>query len=248
MTLQPVVAITGGTRGIGIGIRDIFLSHGYAVAVCSRQVPESLPRGVLHCAADVRNREQLTDFVKKTVDRFHSLDVFVNNAGLSRWRPLESIDSSFVDEIVKTSLEGTLWGCRAAAAAMKDGGAIVNVSSLAGKRGSANNSVYCAAKFAVNGITQSIAKELGPRNIRVNAVCPVYVDTAKIREGLQEASGPVRSESVDKYLSDFAMTQTALRRLPTIMEVAEVVYFLGSAAASAVTGQCLNVDCGTLPQ
>ena len=248
MSKRRVVAITGGTRGIGLAIRDKFLDHGYAVALCSRQEPESLPADVLYCQVDVRNKDQLEGFVQQTVDRFTTLDVFVNNAGISRWRTLESIDEFFLDEIVRTSLEGTLWGCRAAAPGMQNGGSIVNVSSLAGKRGSANNSAYCAAKFAVNGITQSLAKELGPRGIRVNAVCPVYVETDQIHSVLQDPAAPPHGDPVDKYLNEFAATQTALGRLPTATEVADVVYFLAGDESSAITGQCLNVDCGTLPQ
>lgn len=131
---------------------------------------------------------------------------------------------------------------------MKKGGAIINVSSLAGKRGSANNSAYCAAKFAVNGITQALAKEFGPRGIRVNAVCPVYIETDRILEALSEPASPAGGQPVSDYLASFAATQTALGRLPQAQEVAQVVYFLSSPASSAITGQCINVDCGTLPQ
>ncbi len=248
MSKRRVVAITGGTRGIGLAIRDKFLDRGYAVALCSRQEPESLPTDVLYCQVDVRKKDQMADFVRQTVDRFDSLDVFVNNAGISRWKALESIDEPFLDEIVRTSLEGTLWGCRAAAGAMETGGSIVNLSSLAGKRGSANNSAYCAAKFAVNGITQSLAKELGPRGIRVNAVCPVYVETERIHAVLKDPAAPPHGDPVDAYLGEFAASETALGRLPTASEVADVVYFLAGDESSAITGQCLNVDCGTLPQ
>jgi NAD(P)-dependent dehydrogenase (short-subunit alcohol dehydrogenase family) len=217
--------------------------------VCSRpQRDGSLPSDILHLSLDVRERKEVQRFVALVLDRFGALDVFVNCAGVSRWCALGEINEAFIDEIVGTSVLGTLWGCAAAAAAMTAGGSIVNVSSLAGKRGSANNSAYCAAKFAVNGITQALAKELGPRGIRVNAVCPVYVETEHILTSLAEPASPAAGGPVAAYLTSFAATQTALRRLPTGDEVAEAVYFLASRAASAITGQCINVDCGTLPQ
>jgi len=161
---------------------------------------------------------------------------------------VETLDETFIEDILETSVLGTLWGCAAVAPLLSRGGCIVNISSLAGKRGGANNSAYCAAKFAVNGITQALAKELGPRGIRVNAVCPVYVETAQLREALSALASPARGRPVKKYLATFAATQTALGRLPTAQEVAQAVWFLASPAASAITGQCLNVDCGTLPQ
>ena len=246
---RRAVAITGGTLGIGRAIANMFHNQGNDVAVCSRSPRDpSLPGDIVHYRIDVRRQEELHRFVATILEKFGSLDVFVNCAGNSRWRAIEDIDEDFAKEIIETNLLGTLWGCAAAASAMKDGGCIVNVSSLAGKRGSTNNSAYCAAKFAVNGITQSLAKELGPRGIRVNAVCPVYVETDGILSALAEPASPAQGHPVQAYLASFVAAQCALGRLPTVEEVAEVVYFLASPAASAITGQCINVDCGTLPQ
>lgn len=243
------IAVTGGTQGIGRAIAELAAARGHAVAVCSRSAREkSLPAGILHVRTDVRKRSDVERFVRTASKKLGGLDVFINCAGVSRWKALKDLREPFVSELIGTNLLGTLWGCAAAAAAMKKGGSILNVSSLAGKRGSANNSAYCAAKFAVNGITQSLAKELGPKGIRVNAVCPVYVRTETILDALSEPASPAAGQGVEKYLKGFASTQAALGRLPTPREVAEVALFLASPAASAVTGQCLNVDCGVLPQ
>ena len=114
--------------------------------------------------------------------------------------------------------------------------------------GSANNSVYCASKFGVNGITQSLAKELGPSGIRVNAVCPVYVETPGLLEALENKDSPPAGQDTSTYLQDFAQSQAALKRLPLGNEVADICLYLASDTASAVTGQCINVDCGVLPQ
>lgn len=252
--MKKTVAITGGNRGIGKAIADRFLKEGFQVAVCSQSAREkNLPKDILHYAIDVRKRESVDFFVETVTEAFGGLGVFVNCAGVSRWRSIEEIDEAFVHEIIETNLIGTLWGSQYAAKVLEKGGSIINISSLAGKRGSANNAAYCASKFAVNGLTQSLAKELGPRGIRVNAVCPVYVETPTIIQSLKEknspvADGPAGGGVVEKYLEDFAKTQTALGRLPKADEVASVVYFLASPLASAITGQCINVDCGTLPQ
>ena len=246
---RRVAAITGGTKGIGLAAAQLFQRRGYHVAVCSRS-PRSgaLPALMWHARLDVRRQAALRRFVTQVLRQFGQLDVLVNCAGISRWRPVERIDEFFAREILETNVLGTLWGCAAAAAVMKSGSCIVNVSSLAGKRGSANNSIYCASKFAVNGLTQSLAKELGPRGIRVNAVCPVYVETEQILGALAESWSPAHGQEVAMYLASFASTQTALGRLPLAQEVAEVIYMLAGPSATALTGQCVNVDCGTFPQ
>lgn len=244
------VVITGGNRGIGLGITESFVEAGYFVVVGARRDTGLAARfgdKVQFVDADVRVESAHAALVAAAVARTGSLDCYVNNAGYSEWRPIEMIDEQFLKDLLSTNLSGAFWGCKAASAAMTKGGAIVNVSSLAGKRGSANNSAYCASKFGMNGLTQALAKELGPRGIRVNAVCPVLVATEGLLEALESPLSPAQGKPAP-FLASFAEGNAALKRLPTAAEVGAMCVVLASEAASAVTGQCINVDCGVLPQ
>jgi 3-oxoacyl-[acyl-carrier protein] reductase/meso-butanediol dehydrogenase/(S,S)-butanediol dehydrogenase/diacetyl reductase len=247
---KKTVVITGGNRGIGLGITRAFVGDGYHVVVGSRQKTEDLDafgNTITFVAIDVRDEGDHLKLAVAAQEKTGRLDAYVNNAGFSEWRPIDQIDDAFLSNILATNLKGTFWGCKAAAATLGDGGAIVNVSSIAGKRGSSNNSAYVASKFGVNGLTQSLAKELGPRGIRVNAVCPVLVSTVGLREALQGEHAPAGGDP-DKFLADFRRANAALGRLPTAEEVGEMCLFLASDRASAITGQCINVDCGVFPQ
>jgi len=251
MNQSKIAIITGGARGIGASISTHFNKNGYHVLIGSRHdsgLAAELGQRVRFYPTDVRNPQDMIALVQEAVTWIGKLDVFINNAGYSSWRPVSNVDESFWDQMIDTNLKGVFFGSQAAAAHLQSGGSIVNVSSLAGKRGSANNSVYCASKFGVNGITQALAKELGPKGIRVNAVCPVYVRTEGLLDALTEEVAPPGGQDVETYLGDFAASSSALGTLPTGEEIAQACLFLASSAASAITGQCINVDCGVLPQ
>lgn len=246
--LIRTAVVTGGNRGIGADITAAFVNAGWRVVVGSRAEPDAVDDAtVWFVPTDVREPATLHALASAAVKLTGRLDAWVNCAGYSGWRPLAEIDEAFWDDMLGTNLKGTLFGCQAAAARMPDGGAIVNVSSLAGRRGSANNSAYCASKFGVTGVTQALAKELGAAAVRVNAVCPVYVRTDGLTEALADPRSPAGGGDVDAYLARFATEQSALGRLPEGAEVAAAVLWLASESASAVTGQSLNVDCGVLP-
>lgn len=252
MEEKPTVVVTGGAKGIGASISRVFYQDGYFVLIGSRSdngLAQELgeERAKFH-KTDVRKPQQLNDLVQSALQWTGRLDVFINNAGYSGWRPVSNVDEGFWDQMIDTNLKGVFFGCQAAAAHLKPGGCIINLSSLAGKRGSANNSVYCASKFGVNGITQALAKELGQESIRVNAVCPVYVRTGGLLEALAEENAPPGKQDVETYLREFAASSSALGTLPTGEEIAQACLYLASPAASAITGQCINVDCGVLPQ
>jgi NAD(P)-dependent dehydrogenase (short-subunit alcohol dehydrogenase family) len=250
MTARTIV-ITGGSRGIGAAITRAFHSAGDRVVVAGRTdtgLVKELGDRARFIATDVRRPDQLHALAREAHAWAGRLDVLVNNAGRSEWRVLGDIDEDFWQDMIDTNLKSVLFASQAAAALFGRGAAIVNVSSLAGKRGSANNSVYCAAKFGVNAVTQALAKELGPRGIRVNAVCPVYVRTEGLTDALADDESPTGGRNIDAYLGEFARTQAALGVLPTAEQIARTCVFLASTGADAITGQCVNVDCGVLPQ
>lgn len=235
---------------MGAAITRAFHAAGDRIVIASRTdtgLAASLGDRAKFVGTDVRHPEQLHAAAAAALEWTGRLDVLVNNAGYSAWRPLADIDEAFWDDMIATNLKGVLFASQAVVPHFVNGGAIVNVSSLAGKRGSANNSVYCASKFGVNALTQALAKELGSRGIRVNAVCPVYVRTAGLEEALTEGQSPTGGSDITSYLAEFARTQSALGTLPTDDQVAATCLFLASGLAGAITGQCLNVDCGVMP-
>ncbi len=250
MSIRTVV-VTGGSHGIGAAISQAFHANGDRVVIAGRNdtgLAAKLGERALFVATDIRQPRAAKEMVKRALDWSERLDVVVNNAGVSAWRSLATIDEDFWQDMLDTNLKSVLFSSQAAAPHLPHGGAIINISSLAGKRGSANNSVYCAAKFGVNGLTQALAKELGAVGIRVNAVCPVYVRTEGLDEALEKVVSPTNGQDTTSYLAGFATTQTALGVLPTAEQVAATCVFLASPAAAAITGQCLNVDCGVMPQ
>ena len=242
------VVVTGGGKGMGASISRAFIDAGDRVVIASRSASDDRSlENARFIPCDVRRPADLRAALDDAAADGR-IDVLVNNAGSSGWRPLDDVDEAFWEEMIATNLKSVIFASQAAARHMGPVASIVNISSLAGKRGSANNAVYCAAKFGVTGITQALAKELGPRGIRVNAVCPVYVRTTGLEAALRDASAPPRGGDIGAYLDEFARSQAALGRLPTGDEVARTCLFLASEAASAITGQSLNVDCGVLPQ
>ena len=246
---QKSVVVTGGNRGIGLSITESFVDAGYFVVVGARNdagVSKRFGDKARFVSADVRKESSHRKLADAAVERTGALDCWVNNAGYSAWKPIGEIDDEFLGTMLDTNLKGVFWGCKAAAAAMKDRGVIINISSLAGKRGTPNNSAYCASKFAVNGMTQALTKELGPRGIRINAICPVLIATEGLVEALGAPHAPAKGD-VEGFLTRFAANEAALRRLPKGSEVGAMCVFLASDEASAVTGQCMNVDCGVLP-
>ena len=248
--MSTTVVITGGSKGIGWELVQAYARNGYKVISGARNIREDIPEDILEnikqVVVNVKRREDHVNLVKIALGWTNNLDCYINNAGFSGWRSIASVNEDFIKDMFETNLYGYFWGAQAAAAALKAGGSILNISSLAAKRGTPNNSVYSATKFGVTGLTQSLCKELGSKGIRVNAVCPVLIETPGLIDALNQKESPAKGEA-DLFLKNFSATQTALGRLPSVKEVSQLCLFLTSKNASGITGQSINVDCGVLP-
>jgi 3-hydroxybutyrate dehydrogenase len=241
------VLVTGASRGIGFGVAAAFVAAGCDVQIAAEgedvfTAAETLKvRG--HCA-DISRRDAVAALFAGTGE----LDVVVNNAGLELMTPLD--DTSAENEanfrrIIEINIAGTFLVTQAAVPMLRAGSAIINTASVWGRVAEPLFSAYVASKHAVIGLTKTWAKELGPRGIRVNAVCPGWVRTvASMRSLGRMAERTGRSE--DELLADIVGVQA----LPGLMEPADIAgpyLFLASDLAANITGQSVGADRGEVP-
>ena len=177
--------------------------------------------------------------VGSAVDALGGLDVLVNSAGVGEDRSIEEGDEAFYDSMMNVNLKGTYFCCRAALPALRDsGGNIVNLASIAGLMGSAKMSVYCASKGGVVLLTRALSAEFAP-DIRVNCVCPGYVDTDMVRrDWIDKTDDPAAT------MRDDVVEFAPLRRIGTPEEIAAAILYLASDQAGFVTGEALTIDGG----
>jgi NAD(P)-dependent dehydrogenase (short-subunit alcohol dehydrogenase family) len=206
----------------------------------------------LAVTADISDRQQVQEMVDKVLVEFGRIDFLVANAGVINRAPVIELTEEDWHRVIATNLDGVFYCCQAVArhmVARGSGGAIVNISSLAGKTGIADISAYATSKFGVNGLTQVLAMELGPHNIRVNAISPgrFLTDMGKRAETVELS----RREGIDlteavKIVHADVLPSVPLGRLGNPEELASAVMFLCSEEASFITGQSINVNGGRL--
>ena len=241
MTGRSVI-VTGGSRGLGAALVEAFLDAGDRVATCSRsRTPAvdawlddpSVRDRLLFEEVDLVDRAASDRFVRSVADRFGTIDVLVNNAGVARDGVLGLMQDDDVDTVVDLNLKATIRVTRAAVRRMlpRGSGRVINISSIVGTSGYRGLAVYGATKAALDGFTRALARELGPRGITVNSVAPGYLRT-EMSHGLDE-----------EQLTQISR-RTPLGRLGESTDVAAAVLFLASDPAEFVTGQVLIVDGG----
>lgn len=234
---ERTVLISGGSRGLGAELISGFHAQGCNVASFSRNKTEFIEQQIgagLHWSAiDGRDHSAVRAFVNDTASRFGRIDLLVNNTGIARQAVLPLMREDDIIDMVDTNLTAALLLAQSCSRVMlrQAAGCIVNVSSVNAIRGHEGVAVYSATKAALDGFTRSLARELGPRNIRVNSVAPGYFESDMVSD-----MDPAQKERIAR--------RTPLRRLARIGEIAAAVHFLASEQASFITGQTLVVDGG----
>ena len=240
---EKVAIVTGAGRGIGRAVALALAAQGAKVVVNysrSAEAAEEVVNKILGFGgeaiavqADVANATQVDALLTQTKEKFGKVDILVNNAGITRDKLIQRMTEEDWDSVLDTNLKGTFLCCKAVARLFVNqrGGIIVNIGSVNGKVGAAGQSNYSASKAGMIGLTKSLAKELGGRNVRVNAIAPGFIET--------EMTGGLKEE-----FKDAVIKQIPLARLGSAEDVAGVVLFLCSDAAAYIQGEVIVVDGG----
>lgn len=238
MSEKEVALVTGGMRGIGLAIARALAREGAAIAIVDReagQTAEPPVPGAMLLSRDVRDFEGAASAVAAVENTLGPPTIAVLNAGVSRDAPSWKLTEKDWREVIDVNLTGAFAYAQAAARSMREHrrGAIVFISSINGLRGKFGLANYSASKAALVGLTKTMARELGPRGVRVNAVAPGYIQTELTRK-------------LEPRFFEQALSETALGRLGEPDDVAELVAFLVSARARHITGEVIRVDGGQI--
>ena len=233
-----VALVTGGSRGIGAAISRELARAGAKVAVNYRAGQEAADEvageiGGLAVLADVSNAEEVKALIERVEGELGDIDAVVNNAGITRDTLIARMTDDEWETVIDTNLRGTFNTCRAVSRKMlrRRAGSIVNLSSVVGLHGNPGQANYAASKAGIIGLTKALARELGSRGVRVNAIAPGYISTELTDVLPEEARGLI-------------LQNTPLGRLGEPEDVAGAVRFLCSDEAAFITGEVLLVDGG----
>ena len=239
---DKVAVVTGGTRGIGYATVKKFLENGAKVVLFGSRketvdkalasLKEENPEWVVEGAyPDLCNADAVKEEINKIKDTYGRIDILVNNAGISDSTPIDDYTAEGFDKVMKLNVNAVMNGIMPTVAIMKEqgGGVILNTSSMVSISGQPGGVAYPASKYAVNGLTWSLARELGPSNIRVNAVAPGITKTDMVAALPDEVIQPM-------------INMIPLRRIGEAEDIANAFLYLASDLASYVTGEILSVD------
>ena len=239
---NKVAVITGGSRGIGFATADKFLNEGAAVILTAStqanadraagKLKEKYPNStVAGISPDLSSLESVRKAFQEVIETYGGLDILVNNAGISESTPFLQYTEETVDKVMDLNVKGVFNAARVAADSMagQGRGVILNTSSMVSIYGQPSGVAYPTSKFAINGLTVSLARELGPKGIRVNAVAPGITETDMMKAVPKEVLAPM-------------IQQIPLRRLGQPEDIANAFVFLASDEASYITGVVLRVD------
>jgi NAD(P)-dependent dehydrogenase (short-subunit alcohol dehydrogenase family) len=241
---DKVALVTGAGAGIGRAIAETFARDGAHVVVvdrdgdAARETADAIVKSNGAAQAetvDVTDTEQVKALMQRLAERFGRLDVLVNNAGVGERSDFRHLDDAGWEKVWKTNVDGTVRCSREAFNLLKASGkgSIINLSSVMATKHTRQMSVYSATKGAVSALSRSLAVEYAPYGIRVNALCPGYVETALIGRYM---ANPMIAKAL--------LTQTPLRRFGTPQDIANAALFLASDEAAYITGAGLHVDGG----
>jgi 3-oxoacyl-[acyl-carrier protein] reductase len=236
---DTIVLVTGGTRGIGRACAELFASLGAKVAICGRgkeaaeKAAAEIGPKVKGYACDISSAESVDALIDQVTEELGTIQVLVNNAGITRDGLLMRMKDEQWAEVIQTNLTGAFYTCRAAAKTMLKAryGRIINVGSVVGLRGQAGQANYAAAKAGIIGFTKAYAQEVASRNITVNVVAPGYIATDMTAELGEKATAAI-------------VDHIPMKRVGQPEDIAHAVVFLASPQAGYITGATLSVDGG----
>jgi len=246
-----IAIVTGGAVGIGKGIVECLSREGATVVIvdlnmeAAKRVADQVGNKSIAIKVDLTQKTDVENAVKTTLDKFGKIDILVNNAGVSRNIKFVDINPEEWDRIFNINVKGLYLITRAILPHMiqRRYGKIINISSMVGKEGIPDFSHYCASKFAVIGLTQSLAKEYAEYDLNINAVCPGVVRTSLWNDNLLPTMAKEQGISPDEAFKNFCKT-IPLGRPQTPEDIGNVVTFLASDISKNMTGQGINVTSG----